>query len=289
MEYLNTRVANDVLWWHESEGFAFDCNRLQSEFLDKYFEKTKFKSFIRSLNRWGFRRTFYVELPRTIYTFSHPLFKRGEPELARKMKMVSYSRQQQSEMEDFNRRWQAREANKPSDILTIQGIKSHEKSEVTQTTHFTALAPVSAAAMSQLVGGALTEHRVLPHPAQPAGLASQNDSVLRQLLQLKTQPLAVGAASTSALLPLQLLQQHQLQQQLVQQLEQQTIAQQILMQSMLQHLTSPQSRRQQQVTQQQQTMSSSTKAAPQQLIEAVLAQQHHNFDSLTEQQQQKER
>jgi len=177
MEYLNTRVANDVLWWHESEGFAFDCNRLQSEFLDKYFEKTKFKSFIRSLNRWGFRRTFYVELPRTIYTFSHPLFKRGEPELARKMKMVSYSRQQQSEMEDFNRRWHAREANKPSDILTIQGIKSHEKSEVTQTTHFTALAPVSAAAMSQLVGGALTEHRVLPHPAQPAGLASQNDSV----------------------------------------------------------------------------------------------------------------
>ena len=53
MEYLNSQVvAPDILWWQNEEGFAFDSTRIQTEFLDKHFEKTKLKSFIRSLNRW---------------------------------------------------------------------------------------------------------------------------------------------------------------------------------------------------------------------------------------------
>ena len=52
MEYLNGNVEPDILWWQSDEGFAFDSTRVQTEFLDKHFEKTKLKSFIRSLNRW---------------------------------------------------------------------------------------------------------------------------------------------------------------------------------------------------------------------------------------------
>lgn len=52
MEYLNNCVEPDVLWWQNEEGFAFDSTRVQKEFLDRHFEKTKLKSFIRSLNRW---------------------------------------------------------------------------------------------------------------------------------------------------------------------------------------------------------------------------------------------
>ena len=57
MEYLNGQVEPDVLWWQNDEGFAFDSTRVQTDFLDKHFEKTKLKSFIRSLNRWYVRRS----------------------------------------------------------------------------------------------------------------------------------------------------------------------------------------------------------------------------------------
>jgi HSF-type DNA-binding len=53
IEYLNNRVETDVLWWQpDGDGFAFDSAKVQTGFLDKHFEGTKLKSFIRSLNRW---------------------------------------------------------------------------------------------------------------------------------------------------------------------------------------------------------------------------------------------
>ena len=53
MEYLNNEVEKDVLWWQpDGDGFAFDSKTMQARFLDKHFEGTKLKSFIRSLNRW---------------------------------------------------------------------------------------------------------------------------------------------------------------------------------------------------------------------------------------------
>ena len=53
MEYLNSNVAPDVLWWLPGEeAFALDASRAQEELLDQYFRGTKLSSFIRSLNRW---------------------------------------------------------------------------------------------------------------------------------------------------------------------------------------------------------------------------------------------
>ena len=54
MGFLNGQsVSKDVLWWQpDGDGFAFDHDRVQKEFLDVHFRGTKLASFIRSLNRW---------------------------------------------------------------------------------------------------------------------------------------------------------------------------------------------------------------------------------------------
>ena len=51
--YLCNDILPDTIWWHEDgQGFAFDADKIQTKFLDKYFQGTKLTSFIRSLNRW---------------------------------------------------------------------------------------------------------------------------------------------------------------------------------------------------------------------------------------------
>ena len=53
MEYLSKEVLPDTLWWQpDGDGFAFDTEKIQTNFLDKHFRGTKLTSFIRSLNRW---------------------------------------------------------------------------------------------------------------------------------------------------------------------------------------------------------------------------------------------
>jgi len=75
MEYLSKEVLPDTLWWQpDGDGFAFDTEKIQPNFLDKHFRGTKLTSFIRSLNRWGFRRIFYHSLPKSALSFHHPLF-----------------------------------------------------------------------------------------------------------------------------------------------------------------------------------------------------------------------
>ena len=53
MEYLSKKVLPDTLWWQpDGDGFAFNTDNIQTDFLDKHFRGTKLTSFIRSLNRW---------------------------------------------------------------------------------------------------------------------------------------------------------------------------------------------------------------------------------------------
>ena len=50
---LNGRPMPNVFWWMpDGNGFAYNIENVQSEFLDKHFSKTKVTSFVRSLNRW---------------------------------------------------------------------------------------------------------------------------------------------------------------------------------------------------------------------------------------------
>lgn len=53
MDYLDSEVNTDVMWWlPEGTAFAFESSRVQEEFLDSHLRGTKMSSFIRSLNRW---------------------------------------------------------------------------------------------------------------------------------------------------------------------------------------------------------------------------------------------
>lgn len=53
MEYLNQKVVPDTLWWlADGESFALNTDNVQEKLLNKYFQKTKLSSFLRSLNRW---------------------------------------------------------------------------------------------------------------------------------------------------------------------------------------------------------------------------------------------
>ena len=53
LKLLNGEPMPDVVWWMpDGNGFAYNLERVQTEFLDKHFKGTKLTSFVRSLNRW---------------------------------------------------------------------------------------------------------------------------------------------------------------------------------------------------------------------------------------------
>lgn len=89
MEILNKEFAPDVMWWQpDGECFAFDSETVQKKILDVWFRGTKLSSFIRSLNRWGFRRVFYHALPEAALAFHHSAFRKtSTPEMLKTMKM----------------------------------------------------------------------------------------------------------------------------------------------------------------------------------------------------------
>ena len=90
MEYLNKGVAPDVLYWQDGgESFSFDTNTAQEDLLDKYFNGSKLTSFVRSLNRWGFKRIFHALLPKSVLSYEHPLFRQDNADLVKEMKMVN--------------------------------------------------------------------------------------------------------------------------------------------------------------------------------------------------------
>ena len=94
MDYLNQDVAPGVIWWLPGgEAFAFESSRVQTEFLDIYFRGTKVSSFIRSLNRWGFKRLFYASMPKSSICFHSPKFQKTKPSKVREMQLLSYTPQ----------------------------------------------------------------------------------------------------------------------------------------------------------------------------------------------------
>ncbi|CAB9521966.1 expressed unknown protein [Seminavis robusta] len=237
IEYLNNEVEQDVLWWQPGgDGFAFDSTTMQSNFLDKHFEGTKLKSFIRSLNRWGFRRIFYATLPKTVYSFHHPLFKKDSPELTRQMKMLSYSGQQAMEMEEFNR--QQREG-----AFSLPGSPQP--------------APPAAAVPAP---PSIPVPQVQPPPAAALAQAAVQQGVA-QSLSLLTNPLFADQVLRTMQGQQLLQQQQQIQQQLnlaqlqqqqqQQQQPQQNMAQNLLLQSVI-NMVQPAQQQQAQAPQQQQ-------------------------------------
>ena len=53
LKLLNDESKPDVFWWMpDGNGFAYNTEKVQEQFLDVHFSGTKLSSFVQSLNRW---------------------------------------------------------------------------------------------------------------------------------------------------------------------------------------------------------------------------------------------
>lgn len=86
MELLNCEECQDAMCWlPNGNAFALHPTIFMNKILPKHFEGTKFESFTRKLNRWGFKRIAGEDAPEDTFAYSHHLFKRDYPELCRGM------------------------------------------------------------------------------------------------------------------------------------------------------------------------------------------------------------
>lgn len=88
MYLLQHEVEPKALWWQkDGTSFGFEPKLFTAKVLNKLFPtKIKFESFIRKLNRWGFRRVPGQALPPNGAAYKHPYFKKSDPDLMKSMK-----------------------------------------------------------------------------------------------------------------------------------------------------------------------------------------------------------
>ena len=90
MDLLQREVAPDAMrFLPEGEAIAFDMDTFADRVLNVHFRAMKFNSFVRNMNRYGFRRISHPSLKDSERGFHHLLFKRNSPELVKHMKKDS--------------------------------------------------------------------------------------------------------------------------------------------------------------------------------------------------------
>ena len=95
MELLGNDSVKKALWWLPGgEAFALMPNVFYDIVLAKYFQGTKFESFTRKLNRWGFKRLSGQGVPKGSIAYYHKMFKKEKPEMAKKLRSGKNSQSQ---------------------------------------------------------------------------------------------------------------------------------------------------------------------------------------------------
>lgn len=85
-QLLDNEQFKDVIWWLPGgEAFCITPVDFSERILEKHFQGTKFESFTRKLNRWGFRKAIGHVIPPDAISFQHELFKKEKPELVKDM------------------------------------------------------------------------------------------------------------------------------------------------------------------------------------------------------------
>jgi hypothetical protein len=101
MDLLEEGKVEDALFWLPG-GHAFGIRpKIFFEVvLSKYFQGTKYESFTRKLNRWGFRRLANQGVAKNTVAYYNLNFKQGQPELLKKMR--SGNRTNYSSMDSYH-------------------------------------------------------------------------------------------------------------------------------------------------------------------------------------------
>jgi hypothetical protein len=90
MQIINSLEFEDSIWWNSpGDGFLLVPKKFTEKVVTKYFQGTKFESFTRKLNRWGFKRVMKGGSPAGVFMYHHNLFQSGKPELLNKMRIVT--------------------------------------------------------------------------------------------------------------------------------------------------------------------------------------------------------
>jgi hypothetical protein len=89
MAVLEDREVGDTIQWN-SQGDAFGIvpETFNGQVLKKHFQGTKFESFTRKLNRWGFQRVVDNGFPNNVMVYRHEMFRKGTTDLVKKMKGI---------------------------------------------------------------------------------------------------------------------------------------------------------------------------------------------------------
>eukprot|EP00536_Pseudo-nitzschia_multiseries_P002968 jgi/Psemu1/184836/e_gw1.42.28.1 len=84
MEILTNDEDSDTIAWlpHGRSFIIYKKKKFAAQVLVKYFKATKFTSFTRKLNRWGFTR---VTRGTEMGSYFHKMFLRDNPELCLRM------------------------------------------------------------------------------------------------------------------------------------------------------------------------------------------------------------
>jgi hypothetical protein len=86
MSLLDSDKVSDIIrWLHDGDAFCLIPSLFAEHVLDKYFQGTKFESFTRKLNRWGFKRVAGQKVPPNTVAYYHKDFIRGSPKLLKNM------------------------------------------------------------------------------------------------------------------------------------------------------------------------------------------------------------
>jgi hypothetical protein len=90
MQIIDSPEYGDCIWWNSpGNGFLLAPKKFTEKVVKKYFQGTKFESFTRKLNRWGFKRVMKGGSPAGVLMYRHDLFQSGKPELLKKMRTIT--------------------------------------------------------------------------------------------------------------------------------------------------------------------------------------------------------
>jgi hypothetical protein len=86
LSFLQNKDFEDVMWWFPTgDAFCVVPKEFSERVLEKHFQGTKFESFTRKLNRWGFKKIGHPDVAPEAMAYQHELFHRDKPELVRTM------------------------------------------------------------------------------------------------------------------------------------------------------------------------------------------------------------